>query len=433
MPIWTNGVLAERVELVMNATGGSEQGASGASQANATGNAPRAIRTARELFESLRAPDIPTRLSSLKAVQAQPQAAVGFGTWQDLDLIDLLLDQASQFEGTLEGLEWIGALAHFRDERVIQFFLRVLAEEDEPRLLFCAAQYLAGSPLAPVSRTLRPLLLRNDNPVRARAVAGLLTAQVPGEPAVQLRVALIAENCTWPVPDFNASTVDIWLAELAGPFRTEACNALRIQGELTWLALARQWENLRSREQVWVLQWGMDEFPGMVSALVPQSLASQHAEVRLEGLRVLGALGEQHAAASIRELAAEFLNDRSAIVRAAAAHASPPGVDWRAFLDRETQWRVRAAAIPQFAKQEGANALPALIQFLGNDDWRLRAAAADAIAVLGARSAESMKPLVHDTNENVRIAAVRVLLNLGQDEWLKHELGLTTQPQSQTP
>jgi hypothetical protein len=426
MPIWTNGVLAQRLELAMNATGGSEKGEASASQANANGNAPRAIRTARELFESLRAADVPTRLSSLKAVQAQPQAAVGFGTWHELDLIDVLLTQASKFEGTLEGLEWIGALAHFRDERVIQFFLRVLAQEDEPRLLFCAAQYLAGAPLAPLSRELRPLLLRNDNPVRARAVAGLLTAEVACEPAVHLRVALVAENGAWPVPDFNPSTADIWLNEFAGPFRTEARNALRMQGELTWLALARFWGNLRAQEQVWVLQWGMEEFPGMVSALVPQSLASQHADVRLEGLRVLGTLGEKQAAASIRKLAVEFLNDRSAIVRAAAAHASPPGVDWRAFLDQETHWRVRAAAIAQFAKQEGENAWPALIQFFGSNDWRLRAAAADAIAAIGARSAEPMKPLVHDTDENVRIAAVRVLLNLGEDEWLKHELGLTT-------
>jgi HEAT repeat protein len=425
MRIWTDGILAQRLELAMNATGSSsEKGEASASQANA--NATRSIRSARELFESLRAADIPTRLSSLKAVQAQPQAAVGFGTWQELDLIDVLLTQASKFEGTLEWLDWIGALAHFRDERVTQFFLRVLAQEDEPRLLFCAAQYLAGASLAPLSRALRPMLLRNDNPVRAHAVAGLLRAQVAGEPAVQLRVALLAENCAWQVPDFNPSTADIWLAELAGPFRTEARNALRMQGELTWVALARFWGNLRAQEQVWVLQWGIDEFPGMVGALVPQSLASEHAEVRLEALRVLGALGEKQADASIRELAAEFLNDRSAIVRAAAAHASPPAFDWRAFLDRETDLQVRAAAITQLAKQEGQNALPTLIQFLGSDDWHLRAAAADAIAGMGARSAELMKPLVHDGDENVRIAAVRVLLNLAEDEWLKHELGLTT-------
>jgi hypothetical protein len=56
----------------------------------------------------------------------------------------------------------------------------------------------------------------------------------------------------------------------------------------------------------------------------------------------------------------------------------------------------------------------------------LRAAAADAIAGMGPRCAERMKPLVHDTDENVRIAAVRVLLKLAEDEWLKHELGLTT-------
>src|SRR3984957_16677979 len=164
----------------MSATAGSEKG-------EARANAPRPIRTARELFESLRAADLPTRLSSLKAVQAQPQAAVNFGTWQEVDLIDVLLTQASKFEGTLEWLDWIGALAHFRDERVLQFFVRVLAQEDEPRLLFCAAQYLAGAPLAPLSRELRPLLLRNDNPVRARAVAGLLTGEVACEPAVHLR------------------------------------------------------------------------------------------------------------------------------------------------------------------------------------------------------------------------------------------------------
>jgi HEAT repeats len=427
MPIWTDGILAQRLELAMNATGcSSEKSEASASQANAGAHAPRSIRSARELFESLRAADILTRLSSLKAVQAQPQAAVGFGTWQELDLIDVLLTEASKFEGTLEWLDWIGVLAHFADERVIQFFLQVLAQEDEPRLLFCAAQYLAGAPLAPLSRALRPILLRNDNPVRARAVAGLLKSQVACESAVHLRVALLAENCAWQVPDFNPSTADIWLAELAGPFRTEARNALQMQGELTWLTLARFWGNLRAQEQIWVLQWGIDEFPGMVGALVPQSLASEHPEVRLEGLRVLGALGEKEVAVSIRKLAAEFLNDRSAIVRAAAAHASPPAVDWRSFLDQETDRQVRAAAITQLAKQEGQNALPTLIQFLGSNDWRLRATAADAIAGMGARSTELMKPLVHDTDENVRIAAVRVLLNLAEDEWLKHELSLTT-------
>jgi HEAT repeat protein len=403
----------------MSATAGSEKG-------EARANAPRPIRTARELFESLRAADLPTRLSSLKAVQAQPQAAVNFGTWQEVDLIDVLLTQASKFEGTLEWLDWIGALAHFRDERVLQFFVRVLAQEDEPHVLFCAARYLAGAPLAAFSQTLQQLFLRNDNPVRARALAGLVQGQVGREPAVCLRAALLAENCEWPVPECESSTAGIWLAELAGPFRTEARNALHLQGESSWLALARAWDDLRGQEQVWILDWGLDAFPHMVGALVPQSLASERDDVRLEGLRVLGALGETEAVASVRELAGKFLNDPSAAVRAAAAHASPPGVDWRAFLDQETEWQARAAAATQLGKQEGEDALPTLVQLLRSNDWRLRAAAADAIAGMGARCAERMKPLVRDTDENVRIAAVRVLLNLAEDEWLKHELGLTT-------
>jgi HEAT repeat protein len=386
--------------------------------------APHAIRTARELFDSLRAGDLPTRLSSLKAVQAQPQAAVNFGTWQELDLIAVLLTQASKFEGTLEWLDWIGALAHFRDERVVQFFVRLLVQEDEPHVLFCAARYLAGAPLAQFSQTLQRLFLSNDNPVRARALAGLLQGQVGVEPAVALRVALLGENCPWPVPELQSSSAGIWLAELAGPFRTEARNALRLQGESSWLTLARSWDALRVQEQVWILHWGLEAFPEMIGALVPQSLASERDDVRLEGLRVLGALGERQAGASLRELAAKFLNDPAADVRAAAAHASPPGVDWRAFLEQETEWQVRAAAVTQLAKEEGENALPTLIQLLRSNDWRLRAAAADGIAGMGPRGGERMKPLVHDADENVRIAAVRVLLNLAEDEWLKHELGL---------
>ncbi len=100
--------------------------------------------------------------------------------------------------------------------------------------------------------------------------------------------------------------------------------------------------------------------------------------------------------------------------------------DFRPFLDQETERHVRPAAVTQLGKQEGEDALPTLIQLLRSNDWRLRAAAADAIAGMGPRCAERMKPLVHDTDENVRIAAVRVLLNLAEDEWLKHELGLTT-------
>ncbi len=160
--------------------------------------------------------------------------------------------------------------------------------------------------MAAFSQTLPRLFLRNDNPVRARALAGLLRGQVGRDPAVSLRVALLAEHSAWPVPELQSSTAGVWLAELAGPFRIEARNALRLQGESSWLALARSWDNLRAQEQVWILHWGLDAFPEMVGALVPQSLASEWDDVRLEGLRVLGALGETQAAASLRELAGQI-------------------------------------------------------------------------------------------------------------------------------
>jgi hypothetical protein len=49
------------------------------------------VRTARQLFERLAAPDPITRLGALRAVQAQPKAAMSFGLWEKRDVIDLLI------------------------------------------------------------------------------------------------------------------------------------------------------------------------------------------------------------------------------------------------------------------------------------------------------------------------------------------------------
>ena len=104
--------------------------------------APHAVRNARELFEMLRAPHAPMRVTALKAIQAQPAAALSFGVSQGLDVIDVLISESKRAAGTVEWVQWLATVDCFDDTRVTDFFFDLLANEDEPIVLFAAARHL---------------------------------------------------------------------------------------------------------------------------------------------------------------------------------------------------------------------------------------------------------------------------------------------------
>jgi HEAT repeat protein len=211
------------------------------------------------------------------------------------------------------------------------------------------------------------------------------------------------------------------LAELSGPFWREAQGELKTQGEPAWIALARVWSRLTESNQLWLLRWGGEECTGMVAGVLPEALQSNSDTVRIEALTVLAVLQQTGVPESISTLAAALLEDPDPEVRGAAILASPAGLDWRTFLLRETVPSVRRACIPQLLHSEGDKAIPDLIALLRCDDWQMRTVAAQALVQLGPSGGEAVKPLVHDQDQRVRVAAVRVLLDLHQDAWLHQE------------
>ncbi|MEP6539385.1 MAG: hypothetical protein ABJF23_28870, partial [Bryobacteraceae bacterium] len=54
------------------------------------------VRCARELFEALESPDGAIRLAALHAVQDAPETALGFGSYEERDLINVLISQAER-------------------------------------------------------------------------------------------------------------------------------------------------------------------------------------------------------------------------------------------------------------------------------------------------------------------------------------------------
>ena len=384
---------------------------------------PRSIRNARTLFEALMTPDTATRFNALRAIQAQPEAALAFGIYKGSDVIDVMLAQAADLEDTLEWTSWVGALAGFRDQRVVEFFLTILATAERPQVLFSAARYLSSGDTQILMNALLPLLLQNENPTRARATAPLLQASELLSSEARLRIALLTETAAGG-QSFEKASSNLWLAELAGPFRKEAMRALRAQGEGVWTALALEWNKLTEDGQVWLLQWGLEEFGAMVGGLLPEALRSNLRRVRIEALRALANLPASAVSQPVRAMALPLLEDADAEVRALAASASPAGPDWGAFIEHEVNPLVRRAAVIQLARTEGKRAIPDLLQLLCAENWQVRAVAAESLVSLGMAAAEAVKPLVHDDDQNVRIAAARILLDLEQDSWLQLEFGI---------
>jgi hypothetical protein len=357
------------VELVMS----SGQEAGGEKQ-------PRQISTIKDLFESLIAPDAATRLETLQAIQTQPHAALSFGLYQGHDVIDVLLAGATSSLTSTEWMSWLGTLAAFRDDRVTDFFLNVLPQEESPQLIFSAARYLAGGDLRPARGRLLAIVLQNENPTRARAVAPLLQSAPRLSPTAKLRIALLCDLPAEPIPPIDETNLELWLAELAGPFWQDAQVALKTQGERAWTTLAQAWGRLTEDNQLWLLQWGSEACSGKVAGLIPGALGSKVASLRVEALRVMATLQENEVPASIAALALPLLEDPEPQIRQAAALAAPAGLDWRALLARETVPAVRRALVLRLAWAAGEESTRELAALLRSDDWQIRAICAGALA-----------------------------------------------------
>lgn len=345
---------------------------------------PRPIRGIRSLVEALTAPDLRSRISALNAIQAQPQAALAFGLLDGQDVIDILIAQSASRETTSEWSNWVGTLGIFKDPRVTQFVLRVLETTGSPHMMFSAARYLATTERQSLCDQLTPLLLKNDAPVRCRAIATLLKGCTNLGQAADLRVSLLSEPDDVQPPKLDvAKNREMWLAELDGPFWREAQLHLRRQGEPAWMTIAREWQRLSEQNQIWLLRWGSEEVPQMTTSLLLGALSNGSKDVLIEGLRALATLRGNGVPEAIESIAAEMLKNLDPEVREWAVHAAPARQDWRTFLEREPEASVRRACIPQLARSEGERAVPDLIEFLRSEDWQIRAQAAAAMSRMG--------------------------------------------------
>ena len=381
------------------------------------------ITSAAQLHAALTAPDAETRLGTLEAVVADPKAALAFGLYADRDVIDVLLEQARATAVAAEWLTLVNALSVFADPRVAGFITEVLAEHTDPAVLFLASDYLAATHAKVPRAALEQLLLQDDCPARARAVAPLLMRVGVRTPAQRLRVALLVDD--GPLPPAFADASDAYVAELRGPFVQDARAALTAQGDAAASSLLTHWATLDDATRAWLVEWVVQTLPARAAEeIVKRVLDSGNDQLLRIALMRLAQRNDVSMDPPAEALA-HCLRHADPEVRRAAILKRVAPFAWSSLVgiaSTDVHPIVRAAATWRLSADFNSRALPRLLDALGDEDWLVRAAAVDGLVGLGSDACSAVRPLIDDARLPVRVAAVNVLLRLGDDAWLAKRL-----------
>ena len=373
------------------------------------------VRSARELFASLESLEGVIRLAALRAVQEAPETALSFGSFQERDLIDVLLSQAEHVRGEVEWLSWIGTLAAFRDPRVLRLFTSLITTESHAELLFALANYLRAEHLDKSRIQLAAAMVQNDCVPRARALAWLFAGTRQLKAAEALRVGLLEPADGIALPSFPAAASE-WLRELGGPFEREAQLELRRQGPSTLAGVVGYWDRLSESSKNWALQWAAEADPDLAVDGIRQVLTNKQDALVLQALETAAELKKWPS--DFDSLIAVFAKHSDELVRRAAALACRSGLNWRVLFEEESSVLVQIVCVARVVEQEGRDAIPFALQQLTCTDWRLRAAAVEGLLSLGEWGVRAALMLLPGAEEPVRIGIGRLVADWADGELL---------------
>lgn len=377
------------------------------------------IRDTKDILEALRSQDMRVRFSMLQAIVQHPEQAAAYGTKGGLDLIDELCRQAGALPDSPLRTLVLGALAGYRDPRILHLFVVVLHSSRSSETLTLAKRYLSDEAEEVVRPAIASLLFHHTSIGTALAAAGVMASftNLNGREAIRIAV-LGGSECN--TPDLDRASESLWLAELGSPYAAGARRLLEEKGEAAFLHLKGAWERMSDDDRAWLIGWGGRRYPAYAVELILHGLESGTEPLLLAALEAIsppGVYGSIFAAHTGRHL-----KNTSPAVRLAAARGAAVGIDWEAALREEDDIPVRVAMVGRLADEKGEQAAPALVLLLKEEDHRLRAAAASALRRVAPAGAEQAKALMKHPTPAVRVAAAQVLLAAGEELWLEENV-----------
>jgi len=320
------------------------------------------------------------RVAVLRDIIAQPTRVLSLGTHQGEDFVDLLLRLIPLSQEPLKKALTICLLC-YEDRRTADFMVETFAVARDPETVLHLGQRLAHKGVD----FFRPFLWGEQT---AQALAA---AQVCGEagglePRDLLRVAILRGG---PLPSIG----EVWLDELAGPHRMRARQLAETLGEqVFWL-----WSvPLADSETEWLLR--------LTAELDPDRARQEVVRLFERGLFAVEMAVELGV-----ELPARLLEHPSAEVRAVAIGAGLADASLESYLDR---------SLPEALAALGRCRSAVQVDRLTDSRWQIRSAAVRALAGASEPPLERVRALAGSEELGVRVAAVTLLEQWGDREWL---------------
>lgn len=376
------------------------------------------IRSAKDVFDALRSPDMMVRFSILRGIAQNPAKAASYGTYNGSGLLDELLYHLNHNEDGIYRLALLNALAAFREPRLVEVFKNEMSGAKDTHAVMLAAAWLAGEPEERMRDFMSSILRRDGSPDRAVIAANVMTAYEGVEPRDKVRVAVVA-NLPYPTPPLDDETEETWLSELGGKRAERAMALLEGLGEGAFLRLRGKRAAFDEEVNGWLMDCGARKHQVYAVELLADALKSGSDGLVLRALESIPRLGQ--ASVLFRTLLGRFLEHPEKGIRLAALRAGAPVEGIKERLAGEQDKDIRLELISRLAGEQGEAAVPVLVELLHDKAWEIRAGATNALIRIGRPAIDAVKPLIDIEDEKVRIAAAQVLIALGQDEWLEAE------------
>lgn len=373
------------------------------------------IASCADLFGALRSASSSLRLFVLKAIVDNPQKALSYGPFQGRELCDEAVTRW-QLSGidTDERAIALAAVIALGADKAIDLCRSDFACSGNRDVLRVAASRLASEPPERVEGLLRRFLFDDRLPVRTRLAATLMSRFSSLSPRERLRTAIISMDegaCDPPLP--GPDTDRHWIDELKGIWAEEARALAEGMGEGAFRGLARIADALPEDGKQWLIEWGMRDHPLHAAGLAADSLRSGNEKTVLAALR---SIQKSPQAALFQPLLNDLAARGTPDVRAAAIDAG--GVADRSLIRTMLVSEpdgVRLALIRSIGRSKDREFARELAELFRDEDWRIRAAASEALAQMGGSIIEVLKPLLDDCGEQVKLAAMNTLFALGDE------------------
>ena len=360
------------------------------------------------------------RFSLLQMIAARPEQALKYKSKDDsYDLTDLLIIEMEGASGFDYRLLVLGALCVMpADPRIVSRFTHWLDNNCHNAAFKLMLAHLGKYPFESLKDTLLPLLFADSLPLEnLQTLAAALLGAPELDARQRLRIMTItgatitgaAHDC----PDYTSEKT-LWLAALSGPFADQTHELLEQQGEPALAALRRDFETLPLKSQLWLLVWQKEVDGNAFEALLTRALVAD------ESLAAKALVTYPSDVAPNVPLE-RFRAHPDPAVRAAAFRAGLD-VDASAVVDSSEAMNVKLAALEAFDRSGRADRAAVFTGWLQHPSWQIRAAATDYLIDLGEAVDAHVVPLLDDTDDNVKGAAMRVFIEQDRLDRLESRL-----------